>query len=198
VTIRQLLSLTSGYGFGGLGNAVPVPPRALEIALKAEPGTVFTYGGVPLQVFGEVLRRKIAPQFDSPQSYLRVRVLERIGMSVGDWRRLRDGTQPLPTGAFVAATEWLKFGNLLLAGGAGVIGPPSFAQCTTGSRPNPSYGLGLWLVHRAGELSVLYASGAGGQGLYVIPRRRLVAVHFGQSATWNHGAFIKRLDQAAR
>jgi CubicO group peptidase (beta-lactamase class C family) len=194
VTIRQLLTLTSGYGFGGLGNAVPTAAQALQIPLKNEPGSVFTYGGIPLQIFGEVLRRKVAPNYDSPQAYLAARVLARIGMTVDRWRRLRDGTQPLPTGAFVAALEWLRYGRLLLERGSGVIDPAQFEACVTGSPVNPSYGLGLWLAWRDGELAALYASGAGGQGLYVLPERRIVAVRFGQSASWNHAAFLKRLE----
>jgi CubicO group peptidase (beta-lactamase class C family) len=197
VTIRQLLTLTSGYGFGGLGNAVPTPERALAIPLKNEPGAVFTYGGIPLQIFGAILRRKIAPHYESPQAFLAARVLDRIGMTIHHWRRLTDGTQPLPTGAFVSATEWLAYGRLLLDRGAGVIDAAHFAECTTGSTPNPAYGLGLWLVRRAGELVALYASGAGGQGLYVLPARRIVAVRLGQSASWNHAAFIKRLEGGA-
>src|SRR5215469_7084668 len=54
VTLRMLLSLTSGFGFGGLGSAVPVYDRALAMSLKNEPGSTFTYGGIPLQVFGAV------------------------------------------------------------------------------------------------------------------------------------------------
>jgi CubicO group peptidase (beta-lactamase class C family) len=196
ITIRQLLTLTSGYGFGGLGNAVLTPLRALEIPLKHDPGSVFMYGGVPLQVFGEVLRRKVRPLYDGPRAYLHARVLDRIEMSVGSWRALRDGTHPLPTGALVSASEWLKFGRLLLAGGAGVIDALQFAQCIIGSTPNPSYGLGLWLIRRDAHVAGYYASGAGGQGLYVIPRDRVVAVHFGRSSSWNHAAFIKRLGLA--
>jgi CubicO group peptidase (beta-lactamase class C family) len=197
MTIRQLLSLTSGYGFGGLGNAVPTAERALEIPLKNEPGAVFTYGGIPLQVFGEILRRKIAPHYASPHDYLTARVLTPIGMTVHHWRRLKDGTQPLPTGAFASAAEWLIFGRLLLEHGARVIDAAHFAQCVTGSKPNPAYGLGLWLGWRDGELAALYASGAGGQGLYVLPAHRIVAVHFGQSASWNHAAFLKRLESGS-
>ena len=61
---------------------------------------------------------------------------------------------------------------------------------------NPAYGLGLWLIRRDGDVVGYYASGAGGQGLYVIPQRRIVAVHFGNDASWNHAAFIKRLAEA--
>jgi CubicO group peptidase (beta-lactamase class C family) len=198
ITIRQLLALTGGYGFGGMGNAVPTARHALEIPLKNDPGTVFTYGGIPLQVFGEVLRRKVVPRYDSPHDFLQARVLDRIGMTIADWRRLRDATRPLPTGAFVSAPEWLRFGKLLLARGAGVIEESAFGQCVTGSTPNPNYGLGIWLVRQHGELTAYYAGGAGGQGLYILPARRLVAVRFGRSSSWNHAAFIKRLAAAKR
>jgi CubicO group peptidase (beta-lactamase class C family) len=154
---------------------------------------VFTYGGIPLQVFGEVLRRKLAPRCQSPQAYLAARVLERIGMPAPTWRDLRDGTQPLPTGAFVSAQDWLTFGQLLLERGAGVIDAAHFNECITGSAQNPDYGLGLWLVRRDGAPAASYASGAGGQGLYIIPQGRIVAVHFSQSAAWNHAAFLRRL-----
>lgn len=193
VTIRQLLNLTAGYGFGGLGNAVPLGSRALKIALKTAPGTAFTYSGVPLQLLGEVLRRKLAPRFDSAHAFLQARVLDRIGMTVDRWRQLSDGSRPLPTGAFVRAHEWLRYGKLLLDGGAGVITPDGFRACVTGSAANPDYGLGLWLVRRDGGLACLYASGAGGQGLYVLPAERIVAVRFGASKSWDHAAFIKRL-----
>ena len=71
VTLRELLALTSGIGFGGLGSAVPTYERALETPIKDEPGERFTYGGIPLQVFGAVLARKLEPRGLTPHAYLR-------------------------------------------------------------------------------------------------------------------------------
>ncbi len=114
VTLRELLALTSGIGFGGLGAAVPVYERALETPIKDEPGEKFTYGGIPLQVFGAVLARKLAARNLTPHEYLRTRLLDPIGVRIGSWRALKDGTQPLPTGAFLAAREWAKYGRFIL------------------------------------------------------------------------------------
>jgi CubicO group peptidase (beta-lactamase class C family) len=193
MTVRQVLNLTSGFGFGGLGAAVPVPEKAVAIPLKNDPGTAFTYGGIPLQIFGEVLRRKLAPSKRSPHDYLRERVLDPIGVGVASWRTLSDGTQPLPTGAFVSADGWLRYGHSLLerarAGGA-------FAECTRGSQANPRYGLGLWLDPAGSGDGTFYASGAGGQALYALPQHDTVVVHFGKSSSWKHDAFVKRLLQA--
>ncbi|MBV9264311.1 MAG: serine hydrolase, partial [Candidatus Eremiobacteraeota bacterium] len=90
VTLRMLLSLTAGFGFGGLGASVPTYDRALSTPLKNEPGTRFTYGGIPLQVFGAVLATKLAPQKLTPHEYLRRRILEPAGVRVGKWRELSD------------------------------------------------------------------------------------------------------------
>jgi CubicO group peptidase (beta-lactamase class C family) len=190
MTIRQLLNLTSGYGFGGLGASVPVAEKAIATPLKNDPGSTFTYGGIPLQVFGEVLRRKLAPSKREPHDYLRDRILDPIGVEIASWRMLRDQTQPLPTGAFLCANAWLRYGQYLLqrtkSGG-------SFTECTRGSQANARYGLGLWLDPLATGDGTFYASGSAGQALYIIPSKDMVVAHFGNSSSWKHDAFLKRL-----
>ena len=194
VTLRQLLQLTSGIGFGGLGSAVPTFERAAAVELKDEPGVRFTYGGIPLQVFGAVLARKFGR---APQALLHERILDPIGLVVARWRTLADGTQPLPTGAFLTAPEWLKFGRLVRDGGrwngAAIVAPDVLARCFRGSAPNPRYGLGWWLDPIAGAPGIVHASGAGGQALYVIPAADAVVVKFGDSPSYKHEAFLTRL-----
>src|SRR5271165_2591193 len=149
VTLRQLLQLTSGIGFGGLGAAVPTYAKALAVELKNEPGSVFTYGGIPLQVFGAVLARKLEKRRQTPHAYLRERILDPLGLRIGSWRKLKDGSEPLPTGAFVAASEWLKYGALLADGGtwrnAPLVPQSALQACFEGSAVNPRYGLTFWL-----------------------------------------------------
>lgn len=197
VTLRELLALTSGIGFGGLGSAVPTYDRALATPIKDEPGEKFTYGGVPLQVFGAVLARKLEPRGLTPHAYLRERLLGPIGVHVGSWRSLKDGTQPLPTGAFLAAREWLKYGRFVLAGarwnGKPLVRETSLAPCFIGSSANPRYGLGWWLAPIAAPAGIVHASGSGGQAMYIIPSERAVVVKFGQSSSYKHDAFLKRL-----
>ena len=197
VTLRELLALTSGIGFGGLGAAVPLYEKAIATPIKDEPGERFTYGGIPLQVFGAVLARKLEPRGLTPHAYLRERLLDPIGLHVGAWRSLKDGTQPLPTGAFLTAREWLKFGRLVLARGAWqekpLVREASLAPCFEGSSANPRYGLGWWLRPIATPPDIVHASGSGGQAMYVIPSAAAIVVKFGQSASYKHDAFLKRL-----
>jgi CubicO group peptidase (beta-lactamase class C family) len=197
VTLAHLLQLASGIGFGGLGNAVPTFSAARDVVLKDEPGERFTYGGIPLQVFGAVLAEKLRDRAKSPHAYLVERILAPIGLHVSTWRSLKDGTQPLPTGAFAAASEWRKFGRLVLGGGSwngqSVVTADALARCFRGSVANPRYGLTWWLSALPTIPDIVYASGAGGQALYVIPSENCVIVKFGQSASYRHETFLKRL-----
>ncbi len=187
VSLKQLLQLTSGVGFGGLGSSVPTYEKALATKLQHPPGTVFTYGGIPLQIFGAVLSRKLAASEETPHAYLQRRILNPAGVHVASWRSLKDGTHPLPTGAFLSAAQWRKYGELIRENES------EYAPCFVGSLANPRYGLGWWLAPPGTPGDTRYASGAGGQGLYIVPSQRIVAVRFGESASFKHDAFLKRL-----
>lgn len=185
ITPRMLLSLTAGYGFGGLGASVPQYERAVGIPLKNTPGSRFVYGGISLQVFGALLARKLVHRKQTPHDYLRERVLQPAGVSVETWRELPDGTRPLPTGAFLCASDWLAYGRYIASHRA------QFSECFTGSIANPRYGLGWWLGARNAPQDLVYASGSGGQALYVVPSLDLVMARFGRK-TIPHETFLKR------
>jgi|HubBroStandDraft_5_1064220.scaffolds.fasta_scaffold17602_2 CubicO group peptidase (beta-lactamase class C family) len=186
VTLRMLLSLTAGYGFGGLGASVPPYDRALAIPLKNVPGTRFTYGGIPLQAFGAVLACKLTTRGSTPHEYLRERVLKPAGVAIDRWKELPNGTHPLPTGAFVSANNWLAYGRYI------VLQCDRFAECFHGSHANAKYGLGWWLGAKSAPSDLVYASGSGGQALYVVPSLSLVIVRFARKQI-AHEPFLKRL-----
>jgi CubicO group peptidase (beta-lactamase class C family) len=169
--------------------AVPTYEKARALDLRDEPGTRFTYGGIPLQVFGAVLARKLEPSRQTPHDYLQRRILDPIGAHIAKWRTLADGSHPLPTGAFVAAGQWCKYGQYVSEN------YKEFAQAFVGSSVNPRYGLGFWLGIAGGPADLFYASGAGGQSMYVVPSQELVIVHFGNSRSFKHKAFLTRCFQ---
>jgi CubicO group peptidase (beta-lactamase class C family) len=187
VTPRMLLSLTAGFGFGGLGSSVPVYTRALAMELKSEPGTTFAYGGIQLQVFGALFARVLEPLELTPQQYLQDRVLDAAGVQLAAWRSLSDGTQPLPTGASLTARNWLAYARYVSRE------RKRFAECFAGSQANPRYGLGWWLGAAGAPADLFYASGAGGQALYAMPSLETIVVRFGKSNSYKHEAFLKRL-----
>ena len=187
VTLRMLLALTSGFAFGGLGASVPEYDRALAMPLRDEPGTRFTYGGIPLQVFGAVLARKLGGSARSPHEYLRERVLEPAGVRVASWRRLSDGTQPLPTGASLCVDDWLAYGRF-------VFRHREQLAASFKAPANPRYGLAV--ARRAGAPpGVVYAErfGRKGPSAALYPIARSLRRRFRARAHFRHEAFLKRL-----
>jgi CubicO group peptidase (beta-lactamase class C family) len=187
VTLRMLLSLTSGHGFGGLGASVPTYDRAIAMPLKNEPGSRFTYSGIPFQVFGAVFARKLTAKNLTPHEYLRSRILAPAHVDVANWRTLADGTHPLPTGASLRAEDWLAYGRFVLENRT------SLSECFEGSTVNARYGLGWWLGARGAPSDLAYASGSAGQALYVVPSLNLIVVHFAKSNSYRHETFLRRL-----
>lgn len=186
VTVRELLNLTAGVPFGGLGSAVPPYEKALATEPRDAPGAKFTYGGIPLQIFGAVFAERLKPLGLTPHQYLQQRVLAPNSVEVASWRTLKDGTQPLPTGAFLTAVNWARYGAFV-ARNAG-----DYEECFRGSQANPRYGLGWWLAPSAAPADLFYASGSGGQAMYVVPSQALVIVRFANGGSFNHEAFLKR------
>ena len=109
------------------------------------------------------------------------------GSHIASWRTLPDGTNPLPTGAQLTARDWIAYGAWVLAHCA------QLDECLHGSHANPRYGLAWWLGAKGAPAVLFYASGAGGQALYLVPSQRLAIVHFGNSGAYKHDAFLRRL-----
>ena len=198
ITLRQLLSMTGGQA-STVGR--PVGYRdSVKAPLVAAPGEKFQYGPAPLQIFGEILRRKLvaAGQDGNPRRYVERRILTPLGMTVGEWRNGPDGLPLMPQGLVLAASEWAKIGEFV-RGGAMLDGKPlvdeaALAQLFKGSDANPAYGLTWWLprataatdavtqstdiTRHAANLpaDMVVAAGAGDQRLYVIPSRRITVV----------------------
>lgn len=197
-TIRQLLSMTDGQR-----SVIGQPPTyvdAIAVPTSSPPGTQFHYGPTPMQVFGEVIRRKLIArgQPGDPVAYLKRRVLDPAGITVAQWRAGPDGNPLMPQGAVMTAREWARFGEFVRAGGKvrgrSLVDSAAFRALFRGSTANPAYGLTWWLprpttakdpVTASNDLpahaatlpaDLVYAAGAGDQRLYVIPSRNLTIV----------------------
>lgn len=203
ITLRHLLSLTSGMGGGAIGR-VPTYADAIQTPIRFEPGIRFQYGPAPFQTFGEVMRRKLKDKNETPLDYLQRRIFKPIGLEVAHWRKGTDGMPHLPSGAHLTATEWAKFGELVRAGGTWndevVVKQALLDECFVPVKANPSYGLTWWLAGAAnGQREALFpalarltnrqdtlpklrvpdlvqAAGAGNQRLYISRELKLVVV----------------------
>jgi CubicO group peptidase (beta-lactamase class C family) len=207
ITIRQLLTLTSGIGGRNAPLAPPSYAESVTAELTAEPGSKFQYGAAPFQIFGEVLRRKLQPRGETVTAYTKRRILDPLGIRIGFWRDAVQGEPQLPSGAYLNAREWVKFGEFVRNRGAHngeqLISAVLMDELSRGTAANPAYGLTFWLNEdvpaelRAeirqlqnnmggmdrvpGLEGMITAAGAFKQRLYIIPERRMVVVRFGNS-----------------
>src|SRR5437773_8153783 len=124
---------------------------AIQLAILASPGTAFIDGPSHLQIFSELLRRKLRGR--SAIGYVEGHVLNRLGLGRLNYKKDARGN-PLPaTGFELTAREWARLGELVLGRGnyhGRQIVPTSLLQeAFAGSQPNPSYGLTFWLNQQA-------------------------------------------------
>lgn len=197
-TVRTLLSLSSGVGGGSIGRPATYAASVAQ-PFAGGPG-VFRYGPAPFQVFGEMVRRKLAA-VDRPArdvlAFMEDRLFQPAGIRHGGWRR-QAGQPNLPSGAQFDARNWARFGAFVQGGcrvaGRAIVDEAALADCFRPTPANPGYGLTWWLLRPglvppgprspidssaaalAGLPTVHMAAGAGNQRLYLIPDRDLVVV----------------------
>jgi CubicO group peptidase (beta-lactamase class C family) len=156
IRVRDLLNFTAGIepAFSLHGRSIS-DRNAFSLRLPAatQPGESFMYGPSQLQVFSEVLRRKLAARNMTPQGYLTRRILSPLGIAGVDFREDTHGNPLLASGFRLSALQWAQLGELILGGGKyrgrQIVRPEYLAECFRGTRINPMFGMGFWLNHKA-------------------------------------------------
>jgi CubicO group peptidase (beta-lactamase class C family) len=154
ITIRQLLSQTDGIeGASRLQRPSIRDRNAMAIALPsvAEPGSAFIYGPSHIQIFSELLRRKLRGR--SVINYFEAHVANRLGLRDLKYKKDARGN-PLPaTGFELTALEWARLGELVLGNGnyrrRQILPSNVLREAFVGSQVNPAYGLTFWLNDQA-------------------------------------------------
>ena len=154
ITIRQLLSQTDGIeGASRLQRPSIRDRNAMAIALPsvAEPGSAFIYGPSHLQIFSELLRRKLRGR--SVISYFEAHVSNPLGLRHLEFKKDARGN-PLPaTGFELTANEWARLGELVVGNGnyhrRQIVPSSVLREAFVGSPINPAYGLTFWVNHEA-------------------------------------------------
>jgi CubicO group peptidase (beta-lactamase class C family) len=126
------------------------------LPVSAPRGESFIYGPSQLQIYSEVLRRKLLPRHLTPEQYLEKRVLRPLGLGFVDFREDRKGNPLLASGFRLTAREWARLGELILGRGKyqghQLVRWDLLAECFRGTHINPMFGMGFWL-NRVGSES---------------------------------------------
>jgi CubicO group peptidase (beta-lactamase class C family) len=154
ITIRELLSQTDGIEGASRLQRPSIRDRnamAIRLPCVAGPGSAFIYGPSHLQIFSELLRRKLKRR--DVISYFEGRVSNRLGLGRLNYKKDAQGN-PLPaTGFDLTAREWARLGELVLGKGSyhgrQIVPPALLREAFASSSANPSYGLTFWLNQQA-------------------------------------------------
>lgn len=223
ITVRQLLSQTDGIEASSHIQSPSMRDRnamAVRLSILAEPGTRFIYGPSHLQIFGELLRRKLDGRTEI--SYIEEKLLHPLGIGSLEYKRDARGNPLLATGFELSARQWAQFGEMILGHGnyhgRQIVSASLLGEAFTGSSANPSYGLCFWLnrnsgreidiekeldlpwerarwidisICRAAPNDMVVALGSNQQRLYVIPSLRAVIVRQGRESKFSDAKFLR-------
>lgn len=153
ITIRELLDFTSGLetGFQEIYGSSSADKLTLSLGLDAknERGNSFVYGPGHLQVFCEVLRRKLKRKGVTYQNYLEQKLIRPLDIQITQWRADNHGNVFPSAGMWMNSRDWLRFGELVAAGGGRegreIVPQDQFGKCFAGTRINPAFGLCFWV-----------------------------------------------------
>ena len=212
ITIRHLLNLTCGLpqdlpalqGYDRPTLAPDLYAHAVQLPLIQLPGRRFSYGPSCYYALGAVLKNVLAERNMTPLDYLKARILDPIGVEIGDWVHDASGNPHIPNGAFLSARNWARYGQWLLQEGAWngtqIVRPDLMRQLREPSEANPGHGLAIWLnrpmgydpqdqragrppapgpggfIYPDGHPDIFAAMGAGKNRMYIIPELSVVAV----------------------
>lgn len=215
ITVRALLSGTSGLGYGRR-DAHDV---ATAIALEPQdnPGARFIDDAATYVLFAEIAKRKLTSRGaeSDPARWLTSRTLLPIGCVPIGWTRDGDGAR-FDTGASVSARGWAQAGELIRREGVWraqqLADENALREAVRGSFAESRAGFGLWLaapgrnrdamsidsdLWRAASpapTDLAMAAGEGGQRLYFSPSEGVVIVRqsrtLARNAQWSDAAFL--------
>lgn len=154
ITIRELLNQTDGIEGASRLQRPSVRDRnrtAISLASVDQPGAAFIYGPSHLQIFVELLHRKL--RGGNAIAYFERHVANPLGLRHLNYKKDARGN-PLPaTGFELTAREWARLGELVVGNGnyhgRQIVPPRLLGEAFVGSQVNPSYGLTFWLNQEA-------------------------------------------------
>jgi CubicO group peptidase (beta-lactamase class C family) len=192
VTVRELLTMTSGYQWdettGDDYNLWIVAPDHVQYLFdraQTGPPGAFTYNSAAVHVLGVLLTRATAvslPEFADEALF------HQIGITSAVWEPLENGTVNGGSGLALTGRDLLRFGQLVLQDGrsgtrqvvpaawVSAMTAPQFSwRESVGPQAGVTYGY-LWWVADGPPVRAFFAWGFGGQFIYVAPTRDLVVV----------------------
>ena len=203
ITVGDLLSMRSGLqptSFGNYGSWVTSSNwirNALSRPMVDEPGGRMLYSTGSSHLLSAALTRATGM---STLSYARAKLAGPLGIELRAWQRDPQGIYFGGNDMYLTPRDMLKIGTLVLNRGqwkGKQVVPSSwidsaFVPRTVSPFNGNSYGYGWWM-RRAGDHSIHYAWGYGGQFIFVVPTLDLVVVMTSDAESTRDGGHNREL-----
>jgi CubicO group peptidase (beta-lactamase class C family) len=220
ITIRQLLDFSSGLEplFDLHENEYnDRTSSALKASLVGTTGKSFIYGPAALQVYHELLARKLREKKLTPTRYLERKVLSPLDLASQRYLLDQKGAPLLAAGFMQTARQWSELGSWLLK-------HKETISLLKTSAANRAYGFGFWHNHAADGKSarevdvedtldkkwheqswrnaclcrlapadLIACVGSYGQRLYIVPSQELVIVRLAKDSKPNDAHILRCL-----
>ncbi len=200
-TVRHLLTMTHGTDWDERSRSLNDAENSIRAMLNSDdwlrftlnhklvepPGERFNYAGGMTVLLGEIISRTSGRDLGD---FAERNLFQPMGIHIEGWHRSRHGTVNAQGGLLLRPRDMAKIGQLMLDGGTWQgqrIVSEAWARGMVVPRIDADLGRGYgyqWWIGQApiGDelIDLFFASGRGGQHIFVIPSLRLVAVFTAQ------------------
>jgi CubicO group peptidase (beta-lactamase class C family) len=185
ITIRDLLTMTSGFGLAPFGAKAGVPPSemwqwGLIRPMQHPPGAQFNYDNDAVNLLSVVLTRAIR---QSSRTFAEQNLFGPLGITNVDWIVDSDGYLNGADTLSLTARDMVKIGLLYLQRGRWdnkqIVSSDYVADSTArhndgGAPTGAAYGYLWWLKQTSIGQDAFFAAGTGSQLIYLVPKLDLV------------------------
>ena len=182
ITVRHLLTMTSGVDFGEAGSITEKrwTDAYFAASLRFAPGARFSYNSMNSYILARAAERVSGRSFADIADE---RFFAPLGIGNYLWEKSPEGTEKGGWGLYMSAESWAKVGYMLLSGGRFEdiqILPREWVESATrdGAATGQvssdfDYGYQLWYAREGGEYLF---NGMLGQNVWICPKNDIVAV----------------------
>ncbi len=187
ISVRNLLTMTSGFSSAPFGAKVGVPPSemwqwTLNRPMQYTPGSHFDYDNDSANLLSVVLTRAIR---QSSRTFAEQNLFQPLGIANFNWMADGNGYLIGADGLSLTARDMVKIGLLYLQRGRWddqqIVSSDYVANSTARhndggppSKAGAAYGYLWWVKQTSTGLDAFFASGKDSQIIYVVPELDLV------------------------
>jgi CubicO group peptidase (beta-lactamase class C family) len=208
ITLDQLLRMSSGLKFQEEYTSTPSDvvrmlyeaPDAAALAasmpLEAKPDSKWSYSSGTTNIISRIVRNAVGGDQENYYRFVRQRLLDPLGMTRTTMEADASGTLVGSSFMYCTPRDWARFGQFLMQDGVWndkrllPEGWVDYMITPTPAAPQGQYGAQIWLnagasdnpedrTFTAGPTDLIFLSGFDGQGVFIIPSRKLVMVRMG-------------------